>query len=150
MTSPTTVRNGRGPSVGDSEKATGKKRVSPRIEDSHLPRQPSSGPLCSPLSADTLLARPVYPTPFPSRPSPPPSHLFSSLLGVLSVPYNLPGHLHPRYLASRPRRRLLIRGFTESKTLNARIAAPCRSWVTIGSAKCRPDGTPILLSIESS
>lgn len=98
-----------GPLVGDSEKATAKKRVVPvsRTRICHVTRPAT--PL-SPLSK-ILLARTLHPVP---SPLPPFRHSSASGRSL-----NLPGHLHPRYLASRPRRRLLIRGFTESKTLNA-------------------------------
>lgn len=105
------LRNGRAFSLGDSEKATAEED-SPHIEDLHLPRHPTSR---SSLFSSRTRFFPVR-TLLPFPPLPP----FSVGLSIYL------GHLHPRYLTSRPRRRLLIRGFTESKTLNA-ASQPCRS-----------------------
>jgi len=98
----------------NSEKATAEEGTV-RIEDSHLPRHPANHSLLflesrkrkreKKRERDSSLS--AYPF------SIAPQHL------VAPSRLNLPGHLHPRYLASRPRWRLLIRRFTESKTLNA-------------------------------
>lgn len=119
VTSPTYETDG--PSVGGIPRRRRQKRVVPRIEDSHLLRHPTGH--SSLLFPETLLPCPHGLLALSPRPLPP---------GRPARSLNLPGHLHPRYLASR---RLLIRGFTESKTLNAH-----RSPVEVRQRSDQPPG----------
>lgn len=118
----TDVRDGRAFSR-NSEKATRRqKRVVPyrRLASATSPEnRPLFSPVLLSLTLSLTLARSSFLSSAFEYVSFVRLYAFRSSASRL-VGLNLPGHLHWRYLASRPRRRLLIRGFTESKTLNAR------------------------------